>query len=212
MELTVHHACIDKRTPPPAATPAHDGDAATTALRQAIAALDAARHGGQPLALCEALGEAARCLGGSHAYASAESCLTQALRSAARLPAAADLRAELLCALAELASTQAAVLERQRRAAPRSRQARLRSRRDRLREKARQWAAQAGAAALKVTDPHWERRLLLRTADVLLRAGDEDDALRLHERVQFQIELSEARRHNLPLPDAWQMPAPAGLM
>lgn len=162
----------------------------------------------QPAALCHALTEAARALAGLHAYSPAESYLAQALRWACVL-GSADLRADLQCALAEVA-TNAADL------------AQLRGDRDdggrRARDRARDHAFEAARLAGQVTDPHWEVKLLLRTSDVLDRCGDHDDALLMQQRA---IELMGLHNPELPTEgrgqptgtaDALQLTAPTALM
>ena len=154
--------------------PLADGSA-REALRQAMRQLGEAeaRHGpGMPAALCHALTEAARALAGLHAYSPAESYLAQALRWAGVM-GSPDLRADLQCALAEVA-TNAADLAQLRG----GRSVEVRRARDRARDHAFEAARLAGQA----TDPHWEVKLLLRTSDVLDRCGDHDDAALMQQR------------------------------
>ena len=103
--------------------------AARDALRQAMHRLsdaEIAEGSARAPSMCHALTEAARALAGLHAYGPAESHLAQALRWAA-LMGGHDLRADLHCAWAEVATNAADLTDAQGEAA-RSRAARDRDR------------------------------------------------------------------------------------
>lgn len=147
---------------------------ARDALRDAMQQLNLAEQAGgaeQASAMCHALTETARALAGLHAYGPAESYLAQAQRWALML-GGHDLRADLACAMAEVA-TNAADLARAQGHRERSRAAR---------ERARDHAFEAARLAALTSDPNWEVRVLLRASDVLDRCGDHDDALQLQQR------------------------------
>lgn len=202
--------------PPPAEGLRADGVAladgpARDALRRAMRQLseaEARNDPGMPAALCHALTEAARALAGLHAYSPAESYLAQALRWAAVM-GGPDLRADLQCALAEVA-TNAADL------------ARLRGERGpdgrRARDRARDHAFEAARLAGMSTDPHWEVKLLMRASDVLDRCGDHDDAVLLQQRALVRLGLNnpDLPAHDDLRPasetDALHLTAPAALM
>jgi hypothetical protein len=182
-------------------------DALRLAMHQ-LSDAEARNDAGMPAALCHALTEAARALAGLHAYSPAESYLAQALRWASVM-GGPDLRADLQCALAEVA-TNAADL------------AQLRGERGsdgrRARDRARDHAFEAARLAGQSTDPHWEVKLLMRASDVLDRCGDHDDAVLLQQRALVLLGL-----HNPDLPthdglrpaggtDALHLTAPAALM
>lgn len=147
---------------------------ARDALREAMQHLSQAEQAdgaGQASAMCQALTETARALAGLHAYGPAESYLAQAQRWALMM-GGHDLRADLACAMAEVA-TNAADLAQAQGSRPRSRAAR---------ERARDHAFEAARLASLTTDPNWEVRVLLRASDVLDRCGDHDDAVQLQQR------------------------------
>jgi hypothetical protein len=190
--------------------PLADGPAREV-LRQAMRQLDEAEardDQGLPAAMCHALTEAARALAGLHAYSPAESYLAQALRWACVM-GSPDLRADLQCALAEVATNAAdlAKLRGERGAEGR-----------RARDRARDHAFEAARLAALVTDSHWEVKLLLRASDVLDRCGDHDDAALMQQRA---LELMGLNNPDLPgdnggrpalATDALQLTAPAALM
>lgn len=194
----------------PDGTALADGPA-RDALRQAMRQLGEAqtRKGPEmPAALCHALTEAARALAGLHAYSPAESYLAQALRWACVM-GSPDLRADLQCALAEVATNAAdlAKLRGERGAEGR-----------RARDRARDHAFEAARLAGQATDPHWEVKLLLRTSDVLDRCGDHDDAVLMQQRA---LELMGLNNADLPADgrgqpatavDALHLTAPTALM
>jgi len=160
------------------ATPCADGLALADgpdreALRQALVQLDAAEAAPpQPARLCQALTDAARALAGLHAYSPAESCLNRA-RHWARVLGSTDLRADLACAAAEVATNVADLGQARGDDRATVRQAR---------ERARDQAFEAARLAGQTTDPHWEIKVLLRASDVLDRCGDHDDAVHIQQR------------------------------
>lgn len=212
MNAIAHAHAVAARAKNPCAdgTPLADGPA-REALRQAMRQLsevEARDDAGMPAALCHALTEAARALANLHAYSPAESYLAQALRWAGVM-GGPDLRADLQCALAEVA-TNAADLAQLR--GDRSADGR------RARDRARDHAFEAARLARQATDPHWEVKLLLRASDVLDRCGDHDDAVLMQQRA---LELMGLHNPDLPaadggLPaggnDALHLTAPAALM
>jgi len=164
---------------------------AREALRQAMHQLtdaEAVQGGARAAAMCQALTEAARALAGLHAYGPAEAHLAQALRWAGMM-GGLDLRADLHCAWAEVATNDADLAEAQD-DGPRCRAAR-----DRARDQAFESARLAGL----VTDPNWEIRVLLRASDVLDRCGDHDDAVLLQQRALVLLGMGHAT-----LPDGSQ--------
>jgi tetratricopeptide (TPR) repeat protein len=161
---------------------------ARDALRLAMHQLgdaEARTDAGMPAARCHALTEAARALAGLHAYSPAESYLAQALRWAG-LMGGPDLRADLQCALAEVATNAADLAQLHGERAPAVRRAR---------DRARDHAFEAARLASQATDPHWEVKLLLRASDVLDRCGDHDDAVQLQQRA---LELMGLHNPDLP--------------
>ena len=144
---------------------------ARTALRQAAAALDEAERYKQPLEMCLALAQMARCYRGLQALGPAERYLEQALALGAHprrgrperrdpVPAGGNqLFARPNCMRA---TTRAAAMQR--------------------------WSARAIAPSrppawpARVSDPQWEIKVLLRISDVLDRCGDHDDAVELQSR------------------------------
>lgn len=190
---------------PLASGPARD------ALRQAMRQLsdvEAQAGPSQPAALCHALTEAARALAGLHAYAPAESYLAQALRWATLL-GGTDLRADLQCALAEVATNAADLAQARGDTDPAGRRAR---------DRARDHAFEAARLAGQTTDPHCEVKLLLRASDVLDRCGDHDDAVLMQHRALVLMGLNNPE---LPTADdlpptnrheSLQMTAPGALM
>ena len=205
-EPTTRHAQgLSADSAPLASGPARD------ALRQAMRQLsdvETQSGPGQPAALCHALTEAARALAGLHAYGPAESYLAQALRWATVL-GGTDLRADLQCALAEVATNAADLAQWQDGAGAAGRRAR---------DRARDHAFEAARLAGQTTDPHWEVKLLLRASDVLDRCGDHDDAVLMQHRALVLMGLNNPE---LPAADgppstnrheSLQVTAPATLM
>lgn len=182
-------------------------DALRLAMRQ-LSEAEARHDSGMPAALCHALTEVARALAGLHAYSPAESYLAQALRWAGVM-GGPDLRADLQCALAEVATNAADLAQLRGERGPDGRRAR---------DRARDHAFEAVRLAGQATDPHWEVKLLLRASDVLDRCGDHDDAVLLQQRA---LELMGLHQPDLPADDggrptvgadALQLTAPAALM
>ena len=154
-------------------------DALRLAMRQ-LSEAEARNDHGMPAALCHALTEAARALAGLHAYSPAESYLAQALRWAAVM-GSPDLRADLQCALAEVATNAADLAQLRGALGPDGRRAR---------DRARDHAFEAARLAGQATDPHWEVKLLMRASDVLDRCGDHDDAVLLQQRALVLLGLN----------------------
>jgi tetratricopeptide (TPR) repeat protein len=144
-------------------------DPTRSALVDAAAALDLAERRLQPLQMCTALAQMARCYRALQALRPAESCFDKAL-AWAQLLGAPDQAVEILCQLAET-SCALAELQAQGR---QPRQAALERTRDR--------AFEAVALAAQASDPQWEVKVLLRVSDVLDRCGDHDDAVELQAR------------------------------
>ena len=126
----------------------------------------------RPAALCQALTDMARALSALYAYASAESHLAQALHWAGVM-GSTDTRADLHCALAEVATNVAELAESNGEPATAVRGARSRS---------RQHAFEVARLAGRTADPQWELKLLLRASDVFDRGGDPDNAVQLQQR------------------------------
>jgi hypothetical protein len=157
---------------------------ARDALREAMQQLSQAEQAdstGQASAMCQALTETARALAGLHAYGPAESYLAQAQRWALMM-GGHDLRADLACAMAEVATNAADLAEAQGQ----------RERSRAARERARDHAFEAARLASLTTDPNWEVRVLLRASDVLDRCGDHDDAVQLQQRALVLMGLGQA--------------------
>lgn len=170
--------------------PLADGPA-RDALREAMHRLseaEAERGSDRARAMCQALTEAARALAGLRAFSPAESYLMQAQRWAAAM-GGVDLRADLHCALAEVATSAADLAQAEGR----------RERGRAARERARDHAFEAARLAALTTDPGWEIRLLLRASDVLDRCGDHDDAVQLQQRALVRMGLGNP---DLPAADA----------
>lgn len=140
------------------------------ALRVAAARLDDAETRGQPFEMSQALVQMARCYRHVGALPSAEACLAAALRWA-RPAGGIDQLVDLMCELAEVATTIAEQHEAQQAGAGRA-----------ARERARDRAFEASTLAGRVADPRWEVQVLLRISDVLDRCGDSDDAVQLQTR------------------------------
>lgn len=187
-----------------------DGEA-REALRAAMRLLSEAEVSEGSLhapAMCQAHTETARALAGLHAYSPAESHLAQALGWAHRM-GGLDLRADLHCAWAEVATNDADLAEAQD-APERSRAAR---------DRARDHAFESARLAGMVTDPNWEIRVLLRASDVLERCGDHDDAVLLQQRALDLLGLGQAGipddaafDDSGPRSDAGAQTAPGALM
>lgn len=163
---------------------------ARDALRQAAALLDVAELSGQPFAICEALAQMGRCYRGLGVHDAAETAFAQALRWS-HVTGSADMAADLLCDLAEVAADQADAAEEAddlalRRAA---------------RDRARDHAFAAAQAAAVATDTDWEAHALMRVSSVLERCGDRSDALSLQQRARRLM-----RREGPTLPDLRALP------
>ena len=160
-----------------------DGEArdALRAAMQQLTDAEGTKGSLQAPAMCQAHTETARALAGLHAYSPAESHLAQALGWAHRM-GGLDLRADLHCAWAEVATNDADLAEAQ--------DARERSRA--ARDRARDHAFESARLAGMVTDPNWEIRVLLRASDVLERCGDHDDAVLLQQRALELLGLGQA--------------------
>ena len=136
-----------------------------------------------------------------------ESHLAQALRWAMQM-GGHDLRADLHCAWAEVATNDADL------SAAQGEQARSRAARDRARDQAFEATRQAGLA----TDPNWEIRVLLRASDVLDRCGDHDDAVLMQQRALVLMGMGHTDPGAAEAPatgtwaDAMAQPAPGTLM
>lgn len=181
-------------------------------LRRAVEQLsdaEADTTAGWVARLCQAHKTMAVALSRLQAYSPAQSHLTQALHWATVM-GATDVRADLHCALAEVATSGA----EQAHAHGASRE-RLRP----LRERCRELAFEAARLATQTADPQWEIRLLLRASDVLVRCGEHDDAAQMQQQAlllmgQQNTELGEGLASPVlpePNPD-WRVTAPAGLM
>ena len=207
-------------TPVPHGSASRDGQALAEsperqAARAALQAVDAARDHGHPVVLCEALTDAARCLAALHAYSQSNDYLTQALHWAGVLQST-DLRADLMCALAEVACNEADLS-----LARKDDSLDGLASRERARERGRDWAFEAAALAHRTSDPRWEMKVLLRASDVLERGGDHVDAVRLQTRAMAMLGLGAANEIDIDLSTddfgdaglgALQMPAPAQVM
>ena len=143
--------------------------AAHDALREAAAALRVAQRHHQPLEMSLALAQLARCYRALQAPEPARLCLERAL-AWARTLGAADQAVEILCLLAE---NGCAVIEAQAHDGFDYQPAL---------ERTRDWAFEAERLAVRVADPQWEIKVLLRISDVLDRCGDHDDAVELQSR------------------------------
>lgn len=183
------------------------------ALRQAVLMLELAEAASgetQPALRCHAHKGMAVALSHLQAYSPAQSHLAQALRWATVM-GSVDGRADLQCALAEVA-TSAAEQAKAHGASPDS----LR----RARERCRDLAFEAARLAPLTTDPHWEVRVLLRASDVLDRCGDHADAVLLQgqaltlmglQAADLESELDPATAATVPA-ELWRPTMPGGLM
>ena len=181
-------------------------------LHEAIEQLSAAEAdtgSGWVARLCQAHKGMAIALSRLRAYSPAQSHLTQALHWA-KVMGAADVRADLHCAMAEVA-TSGAEQARAHGASPE----RLRP----LQERCRELAHEAARLATQTADPQWEIRLLLRASDVLARCGEHDDAAQLQhqallllDRQAPVIEDDFMPTVGSPAPDDWRATAPGGFM
>lgn len=207
------------------------------ALDDALRQLDAAESEAQPAGLCLALAEVAVALialGDAH---SSQLMIGRALRWSA-LVARADLRADLLCTLAEACCLAAEQIEerlRQDESAgfddinaidnfdsfdntttddaedPADHERMVQGEYARARDCVDEAAALAGFA----TDPMYEVRLLLRVSAVLERCGDMGDAVQMQFRAMACLGLQAPDQDGLadtPAPGPLQLPPPPQLM
>lgn len=192
------------------------------ALQIALLAVSAAEIRQRPTEMAHALAELARCLIATGDLRSAQAYLERALQwcEALGLQAGADeLRADLVCTLAEVAC-QAADLHDQGLdtqaedgdddlppAAPEPRADR---------DLARDQAVEAAVLAGRSSDPMWEVKLLLRASDVLDRCGDHDDAAAMQNRAMALMGLMNAETQAAPSiapsRDALRVAGPSSLM
>ena len=143
-------------------------------LRQAMRLMDlaeAASGATQPALMCHAHKDMAIALSRLQAYSPAQTHLAQAMRWALVM-GATDLRADLQCALAEVATSAVEQGRAYGASGPSLRKAL---------DHCRDLAFEAARLAPLTTDPHWELRVLLRASDVLDRCGDHDDAQQLQQ-------------------------------
>lgn len=143
-------------------------------LRQAMRLMDlaeAATGATQPALMCHAHKDMAIALSRLQAYSPAQTHLTQAMRWALVM-GAIDQRADLQCALAEVATSAVEQGRAYGASGPSLRKAL---------DHCRDLAFEAARLAALTTDPHWELRVLLRASDVLDRCGDHDDAQQLQQ-------------------------------
>ncbi len=143
-------------------------------LRQAMRLMDlaeAASGATQPALMCHAHKDMAIALSRLQAYSPAQTHLAQAMRWA-QVMGAIDLRADLQCALAEVATSAVEQGRAYGASGPSLRKAL---------DHCRDLAFEAARLAPRTTDPHWELRILLRASDVLDRCGDHDDAQQLQQ-------------------------------
>lgn len=152
------------------ANPKYD-DAARNALREAVAALDAAETSSDAARLSQALAEVSRCHRDIGALAEADWYAKRGL-AVARTIGAVDASVDALCHLAELSLERAERLE----GSDELRGA------HRLRDAARDHGYEAAQLAKHTADPQWEITVLLRVADMFDRLGDHDDAIVLQTR------------------------------
>jgi hypothetical protein len=120
-----------------------------------------------------------------------------------------DLRADLQCALAEVASNAADMAKLLGETGSQRRLAR---------DRARDHAFEAAQLAGQTSDPHWEVKLLLRASDVLDRCGDHADAAQMQQRALVLMGLGNPELPAVDLQpvhgtaDALQLTAPSTLM
>ena len=150
----------------------------------------------------------ARALSALHAFASAESFLTRALHWAGVM-GSTDTRADLHCALAEVATNAAELAQACGEPPAAVRIARSRS---------RQHAFKVARLASHTADPQWELKLLLRASDVFDRGGDHNTAVQLQQRalVLMGLDLAQApvedTAPNAICTPAWAAATPSQLM
>lgn len=186
------------------------GGALQQALMDALAVLDDARAHGHPAVLSAALTDVARALASLRAYDAAEACLMRALAWTRWLPQSADLQADLLCALAEVACNQADLTLQLDEEGPCTGSA-AHQRALHARQRARAWAEAAAALCPDCSDTHWEVLVLMRAADVLERGGDTDDAVSMHRQALALTEPAP-RESRCSQPPGMHLSAPRQLM
>jgi tetratricopeptide (TPR) repeat protein len=139
-------------------------------LRHAAAGLDRAERLGRPVDMAAALVAMARAYAALDARVAAEDMARQALRWA-HASGSPDLLVETLCELGESACAVAEDCAQGDLPAAHA-----------ARERARDAAFEVSVLVLRVADPHWEAKALLRASDILNRCGDHEDAARLQGR------------------------------
>lgn len=191
------------------------------ALQIALLALTAAEIRQRPTEMVHVLAEVARCLVTTGDLRSAQAYLERALQWCDALghqAGANELRADLLCALAEVACQAAdqhdqgldALAEEGDEDLPAAPVPRA------DREQARDQAIEAAVLAGRSSDPMWEVKLLLRASDVLDRCGDHDDAAAMQDRAMALMGLMKpeapAAPAIAPSRDALRVAGPSALM
>lgn len=191
------------------------------ALQIALLALTAAEIRQRPTEMAHVLAEVARCLVTTGDLRSAQAYLERALDwcAAQGLQAGtSELRADLLCALAEVACQAADLhdqgLDAQTEAGDEDLPAAPQPRADR--DQARDQAIEAAVLAGRSSDPMWEVKLLLRASDVLDRCGDHDEAAAMQNRAMTLMGLmkpeSPVTPAIAPSRDALRVAGPSALM
>lgn len=154
--------------PQPACVEAHE-------WQRAEASLELARATRQPLRLCEALAELARCERRSGRADLAAGSYDDALRWA-RMLGTVDLLADLLCERGEMAADVA--LQPGTAVTGADLDAWL---------QARACAAEAATLSARASDPSWEVKLLLRASDLFNRLGSAAEAAALQVRAMQRL-------------------------
>jgi tetratricopeptide (TPR) repeat protein len=191
------------------------------ALQIALIAVTAAEVRQRPTEMAHALAEVSRCLITTGDLHSAQAYLEQALHWAAALglqAGADELRADLLCTLAEVACQVADLhddgLDAQAEDGDEDLPAAPEPRADR--EQARDHAIEAAVLAGRGSDPMWEVKLLLRASDVLDRCGEHDDAVAMQNRAMALMGLMKPEPSAVPAiapsRDALRVAGPSSLM
>lgn len=176
----------DDDNPLPAGVEAHE-------WQRAEASLELARATQQPLRLCEALAEVARCERRSGWPELAALSLDDALRYARTL-GGVDLLADLLCERGDIAADIA--LQPGTPVTGADLDAWL---------QARACAAEAATLAAQTSDPAWEVKLLLRASDLFNRLGSAVEAAALQVRAmqrlgQGRLQMAAERAPAAPVP------------
>ena len=166
--MPMNHALAHLDAPNASEVEAHE-------WQRAAASLELARATRQPLRLCEALAQRARCERHSGQPAAAAASFDEAL-GWARLLASVDLLADLLCERGELAANSALSVDA---ATPEADpDAWL---------LARHCAAAAAGLAARTSDPAWEVKVLLRASDLFNRLGSSVEATALQVRAMRRL-------------------------